>query len=470
MSIYLPTRALFLSYDEIHKPRLPKIDKEDEIEMTNKTNTGALESLFKLSEHKTNVKTEIIAGITTFMTMAYILIVNPDILSATGMDKGAVFTATALSAAIATFCMAFMANLPFALAPGMGLNAFFAFSVVLGMGYSWQFALTAVLIEGIIFIILTLTNVREAIINGMPMVIKHAVSVGIGLFIAFIGFQNAGIIIDNPATLVGLGNVKDIGVILAIVGIVITGVLLIKNVKGALLIGMLVTTVVGILVGKAALPATLVSAPPSLKPIFWQFEFDKIFTFDMLLVVFTFLFVDLFDTLGTLIGVSTKANMLDENGKLPNARQALLADAIGTTAGAMLGTSTVTTFVESASGVAEGGRTGLTALTTGFLFLASTVFAPVFTAVPAQATAPVLILVGLFMMSPILKINFDDFTDAIPAFLTIIVMPLSYSIAEGLVFGVISYVLLKGLTGKAKEVHPMMYIIAILFIAKHALS
>ncbi len=440
------------------------------MDMTNKNNNGALDRIFKLSEHKTNVKTEIIAGITTFMTMAYILIVNPDILSAAGMDKGAVFTATALSAAIATFCMAFMANLPFALAPGMGLNAFFAFSVVLGMGYSWQFALTAVLIEGIIFIILTLTNVREAIINGMPMVIKHAVSVGIGLFIAFIGFQNAGIIIDNPATLVALGDVKDIGVILAVLGIVITGVLLIKNVKGALLIGMLVTTVLGILVGKAILPASLVSAPPSLKPIFWQFEFDKIFTFDMLLVVFTFLFVDLFDTLGTLIGVSTKANMLDANGKLPKARQALMADAIGTTAGAMLGTSTVTTFVESAAGVAEGGRTGLTALTTGFLFLASTVFAPIFTAVPAQATAPVLILVGLFMMSPIVKINFDDFTDAIPAFLTIIVMPLSYSIAEGLVFGVISYVLLKALTGKAKDVHPMMYIVAVLFIAKHALS
>jgi AGZA family xanthine/uracil permease-like MFS transporter len=440
------------------------------MEMTNKKNNGALDRLFKLSEHKTNVKTEIVAGITTFMTMAYILIVNPDILSATGMDKGAVFTATALSAAIATFCMAFMANLPFALAPGMGLNAFFAFSVVLGMGYSWQFALTAVLIEGILFIILTLTNVREAIINGMPMVIKHAVSVGIGLFIAFIGFQNAGIIVDNPATLVSLGNIKDIGVILAVLGIIITGVLLIKNVKGALLIGMLVTTVLGILVGKAVLPATLVSTPPSLKPIFWQFEFDKVFTFDMLLVVFTFLFVDLFDTLGTLIGVSTKANMLDANGKLPKARQALLADAIGTTAGAMLGTSTVTTFVESASGVAEGGRTGLTALTTGFLFLASMVFAPIFTAVPAQATAPVLILVGLFMMSPILKINFDDFTDAIPAFLTIIVMPLSYSIAEGLVFGVISYVLLKALTGKAKDVHLMMYIVAVLFIAKHALS
>ncbi|KXG73794.1 NCS2 family permease [Thermotalea metallivorans] len=440
------------------------------MELTNKHNKGALDSLFKLGEHKTNVKTEMIAGITTFMTMAYILIVNPDILSATGMDKGAVFTATALSAAIATFCMAFLANLPFALAPGMGLNAFFAFSVVLGMGYSWQFALTAVLIEGIIFIILTLLNIREAIINGMPMVIKNAVSVGIGLFIAFIGFQNAGIIVNNDAVLVGLGNVKDPGVLLALAGIVITGILLIRNVKGALLIGMIATTIIGVFIGKAALPTTLVSAPPTLKPIFAQFEFKQIFTFDMLLVVFTFLFVDLFDTIGTLIGVSTKANMLDKDGKIPKAKQALLADAIGTTAGALLGTSTVTTYVESASGVAEGGRTGLTALTTGVLFLASTVFAPVFTAVPAQATAPVLILVGLFMMSPILKVNFDDFTDAIPAFLTIIMMPLTYSIAEGLVFGVISYVLLKSFTGKAKEVHPMLYIIAILFVLKHAVG
>ncbi|MFZ5966877.1 MAG: NCS2 family permease [Bacillota bacterium] len=432
---------------------------------------NTLDRVFRLKEHKTTVKTEIIAGITTFMTMAYILIVNPGILSATGMDAGALFTATALSAAFATFCMAFLANLPFALAPGMGLNAFFAFSVVIGMGYSWQFALTAVLIEGIIFIILTVLNVREAIINGMPMVIKNAVSVGIGLFIAFIGFQNAGIIVNNDAVLVGLGNLKDPGVLLAIAGIIITGILLIKNVKGGLLIGMLVTTVIGVVIGKASIPTAIVSAPPSLKPIFWQFiPLNEIFTFDMLLVVFTFLFVDLFDTLGTLIGVSTKADMLDSEGKLPKAKQALFADALGTTVGAIMGTSTVTTYVESASGVAEGGRTGLTALTTGVLFLAATIFSPIFTAVPSQATAPVLILVGLFMMSPILKINFDDFTDAIPAFLTIIMMPLTYSIAEGLVFGVISYVLLKALTGKAKDVHPMMYIIAVLFVLKHIVS
>ena len=440
------------------------------MEASNK-NKGILESVFKLSEHKTNAKTEIFAGITTFMTMAYILVVNPGILSATGMDMEAVFTATALSAAIATFLMALLANLPFALAPGMGLNAFFAFSVVIGMGYSWQFALTAVLIEGIIFIILTLFNIREAIINGMPMVIKNAVSVGIGLFIAFIGFQNAGIIINNDATLVGLGNVKDAGVLLALAGILITGYLLIKGVKGALLIGMVVTTIIGIFIGKATIPTEFITAPPSLKPILFQFVgFKEIFSFEMVLVVFTFLFVDLFDTLGTLIGVSTKANMLDSEGRVPNAKQALLADAIGTTVGAMLGTSTVTTYVESASGVADGGKTGLTAFTTGTLFLISLVLSPVFIAIPAQATAPVLILVGLFMMSPILKINFDDFTDAIPAFLTIIMMPLTYSIAEGLVFGIISYVGLKALTGKGKDVHPMMYFIAALFIIKHIVS
>nr|WP_168198342.1 NCS2 family permease [Crassaminicella thermophila] len=442
------------------------------LEITNKkSKSGVLENLFKLSEKKTNVKTEIIAGITTFMTMAYILIVNPDILSATGMDKGAVFTATALSAAFATFLMAFMANLPFALAPGMGLNAFFAFSVCIGMGYSWQFALTAVLIEGLIFIVLTLTNVREAIINGMPMVIKNAVSVGIGLFIAFIGFQSAGIIVNNDAVLVGLGNVKDPGVLLALVGIIVTGILLVKNVKGALLIGMILTTVGGMVIGKTAIPATIVSVPPSIKPIFFKFVgMNEILSWNMVVVVFTFLFVDLFDTLGTLIGVATKADMIDDEGKLPKAKQALFADAIGTTVGSMMGTSTVTTYVESASGVAEGGRTGLTALTTGVLFLASVVFAPLFTAVPPQATSAVLILVGLFMISPILKINFEDFTEAIPAFLTIIMMPLTYSIAEGLVFGVISYVLLKVLAKRSDEVHPMMYVIAVLFILKHIAS
>jgi AGZA family xanthine/uracil permease-like MFS transporter len=439
------------------------------MELTKETSKkGMLDSIFKLSENNTNVKTEIIAGITSFMTMAYILIVNPAILSATGMDRGALFTATALSAAFATIVMAFLANLPFALAPGMGLNAFFALSVVIGMGYSWQFALTAVLIEGIIFIILTLTNVREAIVNGMPMAVKNAVSVGIGLFVAFIGFQNAGIIVDNPATLVSLGSLKDPGVLLAVGGILITGYLLIKNVRGALLMGMVLITVGGAFIGKTIMPETLVSVPPTIEPIFFKFvSMDQVLSFEMFAVVFTFLFVDLFDTIGTLVGVSTKANMIDENGKLPKAKEALFADAIGTTVGAILGTSTVTTFVESASGVAEGGRTGLTALTTGILFLISLVFSPILLAVPAQATATILILVGLFMMSPVTKINFDDFTEAIPAFLTIILMPLSYSISEGIAFGIISFVVLKLVAKKHKEIHPMMYVVALMFIAKY---
>jgi len=439
--------------------------------MESNNNLGVLERRFKLSEHGTRTKTEIIAGITTFMTMAYILVVNPIILSATGMDKGAILTATALSAAIATILMAFLANLPFALAPGMGLNAFFAFTVVIEMGYSWQFALTAVLIEGIIFILLTFLKVREAIVNSMPDVIKNAVSVGIGLFIAFIGFQSAGIIVNDESVLLTLGNMKDPSVVIALAGLVITGILLIRRVKGALLIGMLITTVLAIVVGQATLPTAVVSAPPSLKPIFWKFVgWEEILSWDMLIVVFTFLFVDLFDTLGTFIGVSTKAGLLDEKGNVPNIGKALFSDAVGTTVGAMLGTSTVTTYVESASGVAEGGRTGLTALTTGILFLISMIFAPILTAIPGIATAPILILVGSFMMSPILRINFDDFTEAIPAFLTIIIMPLAYSIAEGLVFGIVYYVLLKLLSGKGRDVHIVMYIIAALFIIKEIVA
>ncbi len=426
-----------------------------------------LEKTFKLKEHKTNVKTEVIAGITTFMTMAYILIVNPLILSNTGMDIEALFTATALSAAIATLVMAFTANYPFALAPGMGLNAFFAFTVVLKMGYSWEFALTAILIEGIIFILLTFFNIREAIVNCIPLNIKHAVSVGIGLFIAFIGLANAKIVVPYEATAVTLGDVTSSGVLLALIGLIITGILLAKNVKGALLIGILATTAIGIPMGITPMPDSIISAPPSLKPIFFKFNFDQIFTLDMLIVVFTFLFVDLFDTLGTLVGVASKANMLDKDGKLPRAKQALFADAIGTTVGACLGTSTVTTYVESASGVAEGGRTGLTAFTSGILFALALFFAPIFTIVPNEATAPVLILVGLFMMSPITKINLDDYTEAIPAFLTIIMMPFTYSIAEGIVFGIMSYVLLKLFTGKGKQVSPIMYGLAVIFIIKH---
>ncbi len=426
-----------------------------------------LESFFKLKENKTTVKTEILAGITTFMTMAYILAVNPDILSATGMDEHAVFTATALSAFVATMVMALVAKLPFALAPGMGLNAFFAFTVVLGMGHTWQFAITAVFLEGIIFLILTAFNIRELIVNAIPLPLKHAVSAGIGLFIAFIGLQNAGIIVNNDAVLVGLGDMGSPAVLIAMGGVVLIGVLLALNVKGALLIGIFAATIVGLPFGVTHMrEGTLVDVPPSLAPIFWKFDFANLFSFDMLIVLFTFLFVDMFDTVGTLVGVSSKAGMLDENGKVPRVKQALFADSIGTFVGAILGTSTVTTYVESASGVAEGGKTGLTSLTTGVLFLMALFFAPVFTMVPAAATAPALILVGFFMMSPILKIDFDNYTDSIPAFVTIIAMPLTYSIAEGIVFGMISFVLLKLLTGKTKDISVVMIVLSILFVLK----
>ena len=426
-----------------------------------------LEQFFKLKENKTTVKTEILAGITTFMTMAYILAVNPDILSATGMDKNALFTATALSAFVATMVMALVAKLPFALAPGMGLNAFFAFTVVLGMGYSWQFALTAVFLEGIIFLILTAFNIRELIVNAIPLSLKHAVSAGIGLFIAFIGLQNAGIITNNDATLVGLGNMGSPAVLIALGGVILTSVLLALKVRGALLIGIFAATIAGLPFGVTHMPeGNLVDAPPSLAPIFWKFDFSRVFTFDMLIVLFTFLFVDMFDTVGTLVGVSSKAGMLDKEGKVPRVKQALFADSIGTFFGAIFGTSTVTTYVESASGVAEGGRTGLTSLATAVLFLIALFFAPVFTMVPAAATAPALILVGFFMMSPILKIDFDNYTESIPAFITIIVMPLTYSIAEGIVFGMLSYVLLKILTGKFKDISIVMVVLAVLFIFK----
>lgn len=429
-----------------------------------------LEKLFKLKEFKTTPKTEIIAGITTFMTMGYILIVNPDILSVTGMDKGAVFTATALSAFIATMVMALYANKPFALASGMGLNAFFAFTVVLQMGYTWQFALTAVFLEGILFIIMSFFKLRTAIINSIPYNLKRAVSVGIGLFIAFIGLQGGGVIVDNPATLVSISHItKSMTPLLTLIGLLITGIMLAKKVKGALLIGIVVTTIIGIPMGVTHVPEglKLMSMPPSLSPVFFKLDFSNIFSFDMLIVLFTFLFVDLFDTVGTLIGVSTKAGLVDKDGNLPGVQKALFADAVGTTVGACLGTSTVTTYVESAAGVAEGGRTGLTAFSTGILFLLALLFAPLFTMVPSAATAPVLILVGLFMMSPIKEINLDDFTEAIPAFLTIIMMPLAYSIAEGIVFGMVSYALLKLITGRGKEVTIIGYVVAALFVLKY---
>ena len=427
-----------------------------------------LDKYFKITENKSTLRTEIIAGITTFMTMVYILAVNPSILSAAGMDKDAVFTATALSAVIATLVMALVAKLPFALAPGMGLNAFFAFTVVLGMGYSWEFALTAVFLEGIIFLILTALNIRELIVNSIPLNIKHAVSVGIGLFIAFIGLKGTGLIVDNQATLVSLGDMKNPAVFVGLAGVIIIGVLLSKKIKGAILIGILVSTIIGLFVGVTVIPEnfTFVSLPPSIEPIFFKFDFSQIFTLDMLLVLFTFLFVDMFDTVGTLVGVSSKSGMLDKDGNVPRVKQALFADSIGTFVGAILGTSTVTTYVESAAGVAEGGKTGMTALTVAIMFALSLFFAPIFMIIPAAATAPALIIVGLFMISPIKNIDLTDFTEAIPAFFTIIMMPLTYSIAEGIVFGMLSYVLLKVLTGKFKDVTPIMYIIAILFIIK----
>jgi adenine/guanine/hypoxanthine permease len=428
-----------------------------------------MEKFFKLKEHGTDVKTEVVAGLTTFLTMAYILIVNPLFLSETGMDFGAIFTATALSSAIATLVMAFTANLPFALAPGMGLNAFFAFTVVLGMGYSWQFALTAVFLEGIIFIILTIFNIREAIINSIPTNVKKAISVGIGLFIAFIGFQNAGIIVDDGATLVHLGNLTSGTALLAMIGLLITGVLLAFNLKGALLIGIIATTLVGFLFGITQAPSGN-WAPPSLAPIFFQFEFSSVFTFDMLIVLFTFLFVDMFDTVGTLIGVSTKAGLLDEKGNIPKVKQALMADAIGTTVGACLGTSTVTTYVESSAGVAQGGKTGLTAATVAVLFLLSLFLSPLFLAIPGAATAPALILVGLFMITPVKEIDFSDYTESVPAFLTLIVMPLAYSIADGIMIGMLSWILLKLFSGKVKDINLMTIIIGILFILKLILS
>lgn len=426
-----------------------------------------LEKLFGFKAGKHQIKTEVLAGITTFMTMAYILAVNPGILSATGMDKDALFTATALSAAVATLVMALLAKLPFALAPGMGLNAFFAFAVVIGMGKSWEFALTAILLEGIIFLILTAFNIREMIINAIPMNIKHAVSAGIGLFIAFIGLQGAGIVVADPNVLVKLGNMSEHSVWVALAGMFITGVLVIRNIKGALLIGILSSTLLALFFGITTFPETgLVSAPPSLKPIFLQFQFDEIFSIDMLVVLFTFLFVDLFDTVGTLVGVSDKAGMLTKDGKVPNAKKALFADAIGTTVGSMLGTSTVTTYVESAAGVSEGGRTGLTAFTVAVLFLISLFFAPLFIMIPAAATAPALFMVGMFMLTPILKINFADYSETIPAFFTIIMMPLTYSIAEGIVFGMLAFVFLKLASGKFKDISFIMYVLAALFIAK----
>ena len=453
-----------------------------------------LEKLFHLKENHTDVKTEVMAGITTFMTMAYILAVNPNILAASGMDRGAVFTATALSSFIATCLMALLSNYPFVLAPGMGLNAYFTYTVVFGMGYTWQQALAAVFAEGIIFILLSLTNVREAIFNSIPMNLKHAVSVGIGLFIAFIGLQNAKIVVGNDSTLVSIFSFKasvadgtfssqGITVLLALIGILITAVLLAKNVKGGILWGILITWVLGIIcqlthlyvpdaeLGFYSLLPDFSNgiSVPSMAPTLMKMDFSIVFSLDFVVIMFAFLFVDMFDTLGTLIGVASKADMLDKEGKLPKIKGALLSDAIGTTVGAMCGTSTVTTFVESASGVAEGGRTGLTSMVAAILFALSLLLSPIFLAIPSFATAPALIIVGFLMLTSVTKIDFDDMTEAIPCFIAIIAMPFMYSISEGISMGVISYVVINLLTGKAKEkkISLLMYILAILFVLKY---
>ena len=454
-----------------------------------------LEQVFKLRENHTNAKTEIMAGITTFMTMAYILAVNPSILSAAGMDANAILIATSLSAFIGTALMALLANYPFALAPGMGLNAYFAYTVVLEMGYTWQLALMAVFAEGIIFILLSLTHVREAIFNAIPATLKSAVSVGIGLFIAFVGLQNAKLIVNSDSTLLTYQSFKGetfhsvgIGAILALIGVLVIAVMLVKKVKGAILYGILITWVLGILCELCGLyipdveagmysviPTSFVSFDFSaLGQTFGQVfkvDFTGLNLLDFFAVMFAFLFVDLFDTLGTLIGVASKADMLDENGRLPRIKGALLADAIATSAGALLGTSTTTTYVESASGVTEGGRTGLTAMTTGVLFLLAVVFSPLFLTIPSFATAPALIVVGFYMLGAVAKIDFDDLSDAIPAFLTIVAMPLAYSISEGISIGIISWTLLNLITSKAgeKKISPLMYVLTVLFILKYVL-
>ncbi|MBQ3035803.1 MAG: NCS2 family permease [Lachnospiraceae bacterium] len=450
-----------------------------------------LEKLFKLKDNKTNVKTEIIAGVTTFMTMAYILAVNPSILSAAGMDANAVLIATALASFVGTLCMALFSNYPFALAPGMGLNAYFAYTVVLGMGYSWQIALLAVFAEGIIFIILSLTNVREAIFNAIPMTLKSAVSVGIGLFVAFIGLQDAKLIVKSDATLITYQTFKGelfssvgVGAILALIGVIITAILLVKKVKGGILLGIFATWILGIIAelcgiyvpnADAGMYSTIPSAFISFDLSSFGLTFGQVFKADFasidwlnfIVVMFAFLFVDIFDTLGTLIGVSSKADFLDKDGKLPKIKGALFADSIATTVGAIFGTSTTTTYVESASGVTAGGRTGLTAIVTGLLFLLSMFFSPLFLTIPSFAIAPALITVGFYMMGSVVKINFEDMSEAIPAFLTILFMPLAYSISEGIAVGVISYTLINLVCGKFKKLTPLMYILTVLFICKY---
>ena len=432
-----------------------------------------IQKLFGFDASTMTLRKEVIGGITTFLTMAYILAVNPSILSATGMDAGAVFTTTCISAVVGTLVMALYAKLPFALAPGMGLNAFFAFTVVLTMGYSWQFALTAVLIEGLIFILLTVTGLRRYIVSAIPLVLRRAISPGIGLFIAFVGLKSAGIVTSSESTFITLGDMHEPGVLLSLFGILLTSALLVRKVTGSLLIGILVTTIIGIPLGITNYGG-IISTPPSIEPIFWQFEWHNVFTVDMIVVVLTFLFIDMFDTIGTLIGVSNRAGMVDDDGNVKNLNQAFMADAIGTTIGAMLGTSTVTTYVESASGVNVGGRSGLTSLTTAVCFAVALLFAPLFLAIPAQATAAALILVGVMMMYEVRKVDFSDYVTGIPCFICIVLMPLTYSISDGILLGVISYVLIHLFSGTLKDkdernnINWATILLATLFVCRYA--
>ena len=424
-----------------------------------------LKKLFGFNPIEHNVRTEVMAGITTFLTMAYILAVNPNILGETGMDKGALFTTTVLMAALPTIFMALYAKLPLALAPGMGLNAFFAYTVCAVMGYTWQFALTAVFLEGLVFLLLTVTNLREKIVDVIPNTLKNAIGAGIGLYIAFIGLKSAGIIVDNPATLVSLGKLSTSNAILALIGIVITSVLLIKNVKGALLWGILITTLIGIPLGETKIDKVF-SIPPSVDPIFLKFEWSHVFTKDMAVIVFTFLFVDLFDCIGTVIGVANRANMVKADGKIPRLKEIFMVDSLSTAAGAAMGTSTVAVYVESAAGVNEGGRSGLTSMVTGACFLLALFFAPLFLAIPLAATTPVLVLVGLMMMGSVLKIDFSDYSESIPAFVCVLLMPLTYSISEGVVLGHMCYVVINMLSGNHKKVTMGMYILAAFFLLR----
>lgn len=432
-----------------------------------------IQKLFGFDPATMTLRKEVIGGITTFLTMAYILAVNPSILSSAGMDAGAVFTTSCISAIVGTLVMALYAKLPFALAPGMGLNAFFAYTVVLTMGYSWQFALTAVLIEGLIFILLTVTGLRQHIVNAIPLVLRRAISPGIGLFIAFVGLKSAGIVVSSESTFLTLGNMHDSAVLLGIFGILLTAALLVRGITGALLLGILITTIVGIPLGVTNYSGIL-SAPPSIAPICWQFEWHNILTVDMVVVVLTFLFIDMFDTIGTLIGVSNRAGMVDDDGNVKNLNQAFMADAIGTTVGAILGTSTVTTYVESASGVNAGGRSGLTSFTTAMCFAVALLFAPLFLAIPGQATAAALILVGVMMMHDIRKVDFSDYVTGIPCFICIVMMPLTYSISDGILMGVISYVLIHLLSGTLKDkdarnnMNWATILLAVLFICRYA--